>query len=76
MNLGILLVMILTKVVRGPGGGNESIFGTEICDTISWVSLFFLIVVATLITLLASKIANKEYTEKKNMAGYKFVKGD
>ena len=75
MNFGMLIFMVLTKLVRGPGGGEESIFGLDICDPISWVAYGSLWVAAILLTLLAAKIARNEFEEKKNCK-YVFTKGD
>lgn len=75
MNYGMLAFMILTKLVRGPGGGKESMFGLEICDTLAWVAYAALWVFAGLLTLLAARVAKKEYQDKL-ACGYKFTKGD
>ena len=75
MNFGMLLVMVLTKLIRGPGAGKESIFGLEICSPVSWVTFLFLVLTAAVLTWLAAKIAQKEYKEKK-AADYDFVAGD
>ena len=75
MNFGMLLVMVLTKLIRGPGAGKESIFGLEICSPVSWVAFLFLVLTAAVLTWLAAKIAQKEYKEKK-AADYDFVAGD
>jgi len=64
MNFGMLLIMTLTKLVRGPGGGEDSVFGLDICAAWSWVAFALLILSAIVITLLAAKIANKQYLEK------------
>lgn len=75
MNMGILLIMVLSKLVRGPGGGTESVFGLDICDTVSWVAFGGLCIAAFAMTALAAKIANKEFKEKQRV-GYKFTSGD
>ena len=67
--------MVLSKLVRGPGGGSESVFGLDICDTVSWVAFVGLCIAAFAMTALAAKIANKEFKEKQQV-GYKFTSGD
>ena len=75
MNVGMLLIMVLSKVARGPGGGFESAFGLQICDAAAWLAFVALVAFAALFTFLAAKIAIKEFVEKKN-CGYKFTRGD
>ena len=75
MNFGMLVFMIITKLVRGPGGGKESIFGLDICDPISWVAYASLWAAALILTLLAAKIASADF-KRKTENGYTFTKGD
>ena len=72
MNFGMVIFMIFTKLVRGPGGGEKSIFDLDICDSISWVAYASLWAVAILLTLLAAKISKRECQEKKD-SGYNFT---
>ena len=62
MNYGILIVMTVIKLIRGPGGGQESILGISICSWISWLSLAAQIIIVLILTGLAAKIANSDYT--------------
>ena len=57
----MLIIMLLSKLVRGPGGGKESIFGFKICDAGAWISLIVMILFAGGLTFLASWINNKVY---------------
>lgn len=75
MNYGMLAFMVLTKLMRGPGGGKESMFGLKICDALAWVAYAALWVFAALLTLLAARVAKMENQEKL-ACGYKFTKGD
>ena len=75
MNFGMLIIMLLTSVVRGPGSGEESAFGLGICDSESWLSLSLMIIVSITMTAVAIRLAGKEYAEKRDN-GYKFIKGD
>lgn len=75
MNYGILLLMIVTKLFRGPGDGEESVFGLQICDAGSWVAFTVLCITAFALTMLAAKISNAEYKLKQSV-GYAFTAGD
>lgn len=71
----MLLIMIVTKLVRGPGGGAESIFGLDICDVGAWIAFAVLVILAVILTIIASRVSSREYAEKLD-AGYHFTKGD
>lgn len=75
MNLGMLVFMFLSKVIRGPGGGEESSFGVKICDPVAWTAFAVMILFALLLTVLAAYVANKENAEKERV-GYVFTRGD
>ena len=75
MNVGMLCFMILTKLIRGPGGGVDSLFDLDICDSISWVAYAALWLVAMILTFLAAIVARNDYAAK-TACGYKFTKGD
>lgn len=75
MNFGILILMIISKLVRGPGGGEQSAIGLDICDGLSWVAFAVLALVAFALTALAAKISNQEYSTKKSV-DYDFTAGD
>ena len=75
MNFGMLATMILANLIRGPGNGKKSIFGLYICDIASWLVFTALVSAATIMTALASRLANWEYDEKRKI-GYTFTKGD
>ena len=72
LNFGMLAFMILTKLIRGPGGGQESLFGLDICDNEAWAAYAALWIFAIILTLLAVRIARKEYQEKTEV-GYSFT---
>ena len=75
MNYGMLLVMVLIKLFRGPGGGKESVVGLQICDAWAWIAFAVHVIVAILMTAIAAQLANKDFREKK-LLGYNFTKGD
>ena len=75
MNFGMLFIMIITKVARGPGGGKESVLGIDICDTGAWIAYAFLVVAAVIMTGVAASVSNKEHQHKLSN-GYNFTKGD
>jgi hypothetical protein len=64
MNVGMLVFMIITKLIRGPGGGKESMFGLDICDAVAWVAYVALWLFALFITFLAARSAKQDYLEK------------
>ena len=57
----MILFLVLSKLVQGPGGGGQSLAGFEICDAGSIVALFVLILSSVPMTFLAAKIATSEY---------------
>ena len=75
MNFGILILMIISKLARGPGGGEQSAFGLDICDGLSWVAFAVLTLAAFTLTALAAKISNQEYSTKQSV-NYDFTAGD
>lgn len=75
MNYGILIVMTVIKLIRGPGAGQESLLGITICSWQSWLAFAIQIIIVLIFSGLAAKIANNEY-EKKEKLGYEFSKGD
>ena len=75
MNFGMLAIMVLTKLVRGPGGGQESIFGFQICSSQSWIAFAVLIVCACVLTFIAARISGSEHS-RKVACGYNFTRGD
>ena len=75
MNYGILIVMTVIKLIRGPGAGQESLLGITICSWQSWLAFAIQIIIVFILSGLAAKIANKEYEEKEKL-GYEFSKGD
>ena len=75
MNFGMLLVMLVIKLFRGPGGGKESMIGLQTCETWAWIALSIHVLVAVLLTTFAAHLANKDYRKKKEL-GYNFTKGD
>jgi len=75
MNFGILILMIISKLVRGPGGGEQSSIGLDICDGLSWVAFAVLALAAFVLTALAAKISNQEYSTKQSVK-YDFTAGD
>ena len=54
MNYGMLLVMVLIKLFRGPGGGKESVVGLQICDAWAWIAFAIHVIVAILMTAIAA----------------------
>ena len=54
MNHGMLVVMVLIKLFRGPGDGEESLIGLKICDSWAWVAFAVQVIVAILITITAA----------------------
>ena len=75
MNFGMLLVMVLIKLFRGPGGGKESMIGLQTCDTWAWIAFSIHVLVAVLLTAFAARLANNDFRKKKEL-GYNFTKGD
>ena len=71
----MLVIMIASKVVRGPGGGKDSVFGLDICSGGAWAAYAFLVIAALILTYLAAKVAKNDYQNKLSN-GYKFCKGD
>ena len=71
----MLVIMIASKVVRGPGDGKDSVFGLDICSEGAWAAYAFLVVAALLLTYFAAKVAKNDY-QNKLANGYKFCKGD
>ena len=72
MNFGMLAFMILTKLIRGPGSGQLSLFDLDICEGGAWAAYASLWIVAIILTVIAARIAQKEYQEKKDI-GYNFT---
>ena len=75
MNFGMLAIMLMTSIIRGPGSGELSAFGLGICDIQSWLTLSLMIIISIMMTVIAIRLAGKEYMLKKEN-GYKFKRGD
>ena len=63
----MLVFMFLSKLIRGPGGGEESMVGIKICDGTAWAAFAVLVILAFGLTVVAAFIANKEYREKESL---------
>ena len=75
MNYGMLTIMIVSQVVRGPGSGEKSVVGIEFCHTTSWITFAILVVCSVSMTLFSIRLSAEE-NEEKLEAGYTFTKGD
>lgn len=71
----MIVILIVSKLIRGPGGGKESIVGLHICGVAAWITYLVLVLSSILMTYIAARIASKEY-EAKTKVDYEFVKGD
>jgi len=71
----MIVLLVVSKLLRGPGGGKESIVGLDICDLGAWITFALLVLASIPMTYAAARIASKEYQAKTN-AGYEFVAGD
>lgn len=60
MNVGMVILLIISKIIRGPGGGEESSFGLKICESSAWVTLIVMVFLSFLVTVVAARIANKD----------------
>ena len=74
LNFGMLLIMVVCMVLRGPGN-EESLIGVKACDTPDFLFLVLILVAAIFLTFVAVKGAQEEYAAKVAV-GYKFVEGD
>ena len=75
LNFGMLVLMVVCMILRGPGRGRPSVIGVHHCEAGDFIFLAIILVGAVLATFIAYLIAKSEYNEKKNV-GYTFVKGD
>ena len=75
LNFGMLLLMIVCMVLRGPGDGQASIIGVNYCDTGDFIFLAVIFVGSGLATFLAYFVAKSDYDQKKKV-DYVFAKGD
>ena len=71
----MIVLLVVSKLIRGPGGGKESIVGLQICDAGAWITFALLVLSTIPMTYMSARIAFKEF-EAKQAAGYNFVKGD
>jgi len=71
----MILILVVSKLIRGPGGGKESIAGLQICDVAAWITYAVLVLSSIPMTYIAIRIASKEY-EAKTKVNYEFTKGD
>ena len=60
MNYGMLAIMIVSQVVRGPGSGVKSVVGVEFCHTASWITFAILVACSVCMTVLAIMVSAKE----------------
>ena len=74
LNFGMLLVMVICMVLRGPGN-EASLIGVKACDTPDFLFLILILVAAIFFTFIAVKTAQEEYAVKLAV-GYKFVEAD
>ena len=71
LNYGMLAIMVILQLLRGPGS-EPSIIGINRCDNLDWVLLTALILMCCLLTIAGCRMMQIEY-ESKEAAGYKFV---
>ena len=71
MNYGMLAIMLILQMLRGPGS-KPSIIDVSRCDSLDWVLLITLFIMCTLLTIAGWRMMQIEY-EEKEAAGYKFV---
>ena len=74
VNLGMLVILIVCMVLRGPGD-KPSVVGIKPCDGPDFVALALVLVAAITMTYIAISFTREEHAEKVE-AGYNFVKGD
>jgi len=74
VNLGMLLIMLVCMILRGPGS-EPSVIGIKPCDGPDFVLLGLMLAAAGTITYIAISFTREEYAEKVEV-GYNFVKGD
>ena len=60
LNFGMLLVMVVCMVLRGPGN-EKSLIGVQACDTPDFLFLILILVAAIFLTFIAIKSAQEEY---------------
>lgn len=71
MNYGMLAIMLILQMLRGPGS-KPSIIDVNRCDKLDWVLLSALFLMCALLTIAGWRMMQTEY-EEKEAAGYKFV---
>ena len=74
LNFGMLLVMVVCMMLRGPGN-EESLIGVKACETSDYLFLVLILFAAILLTYIAVRRAQEEYRVKVDV-DYKFVEGD
>ena len=74
VNFGMLIIMLILMIGRGPGN-EPSVIGISPCDGPDFILLLVMILAAGTMTFIAIVFTREEYQEKVD-AGYTFVKGD
>ena len=74
LNYGMLLVMVVCMLLRGPSS-KPSVIGVKRCDALDFILLGLVLVGAIIFTGIAIRTASTEYNRKVD-SGYTFVPGD
>ena len=74
VNVGMLLILLVCMILRGPGT-EPSVIGIKPCDGPDFVLLGLVLCAAIAMTYVAISFTREEHAEKVE-AGYNFVKGD